>query len=160
MIKKKISSLKGFTLIELLLVIAIIAILAVVVFFALNPAQRFKDAHDARRTSDVDTILSAVHSYIVDNKGAYPTGLSAGMSEAQLGTAASACTISTGGCAVTTAACLDISTPLVKYLKTLPLDPNGGTAAKTNYSVVVDANGIVTVKACGTEGTVNISASR
>lgn len=154
-----IKSKKGFTLIELLLVIGIIAILAIVVFVALNPAQRFKDARDARRTSDVDTLLSAIHSSIVDNKGTLPTGLSVGTSEVQLGTAVTGCAISTGGCTVTTAACLDLSTPLAKYLKTIPIDPTG-TAASTKYSVVVDANGIVTVKACGTEGTTNLSASR
>lgn len=151
---------RGFTLIELLVVIVIISLLAVAVFVALNPAQRFKDARDAKRTSDVDTILSAIHSSIVDSKGSLPTGLSNGMSEAQLGTAGSGCAIATGGCSVTTAACLDLSTPLVKYLKTIPIDPNGGTAATTKYSVVVDTNGIVTVKACGTEGSTNISASR
>lgn len=150
---------RGFTLIELLVVIIIIATLAIVVFAALNPAQRLKDARDARRTSDVDSLLTAIHSSIVDNKGTLPTGLSAGMSEAQLGTAASGCAIATGGCSVVTAACLDLSTPLVKYLKTIPVDPNG-TAASTKYSVVVDTNGIVTVKACGTEGSTNISASR
>jgi len=160
MIKKQLNLKPGFTLIELLLVIAIIAILAVVVFVSLNPSQRFIDARDARRTSDVDTILSAVHSYIVDNDGSLPTGLSEGMSEAQLGTAASACTVATGGCSVTTAACLDLSSVLASYLKSMPTDPNGGTAAETNYSVVVDANGIVTVKACGSEGSSNISASR
>lgn len=149
----------GFTLVELLIVIGIIATLAVVVFVAINPAQRFKDARDSRRTTDVDTILSAVHTYIVDNKGAYPTGLSAGMAEAQLGTSVSSCNVSTGGCSVTTTACLDLSTPLAKYIKSIPTDPNG-TAAKTNYSTVVDSNGIVTVKACGTEGSNNISISR
>jgi len=157
--KKSVSQTKGFTLIELLIVIAIISILAVVVFVALNPAQRFKDARDARRTSDVETILTAIHASIVDNKGTLPTGLTTGMSEAQLGTSATTCTVTTGGCAVTTAACLDLSTPLVKYLKSIPVDPNG-TAAKTNYSVIVDTNGIVTIKACGTEGATNISTSR
>lgn len=152
---------KGFTLIELLLVIGIIAVLAVVVFVALNPAQRFKDARDARRATDVETLLSAVHSSIVDNKGTMPAGLSAGMSEAQLGTAASGCAISSGGCSVTTAACLDLATPLAAYLKTIPVDPTSTyTSAKTGYSVVVDSNGIVTVRACGTEGSTNISASR
>jgi len=156
----RLSIRKGFTLIELLLVIAIISILAVVVFVALDPAKRFKDARDSRRTQDVDTILSAIHASIVDNKGTLPAGLTAGMAESQLGSSATACTVATGGCTVVTAACLDLTTPLAKYLKSIPLDPNGGTAAKTNYAVVVDANGIVSVKACGTEGTVNISASR
>jgi type IV pilus assembly protein PilA len=153
------SSSKGFTLIELLVVIGIISVLAVVVFVALNPSQRLKDAKDARRTSDVDTILTAIHAAIVDAKGTLPAGLSTGMSEAQLGTAASGAAIVTGGCNVATAAALDLSTPLVKYLKAVPIDPNG-TAALTKYSVEVDANNIVTVRACGTEGATNISASR
>jgi len=149
----------GFTLIELLVVIAIIAALSVIVFVALNPAQRLKDSRDARRTSDVDTILTAIHESIVDNKGTLPAGLTAGMVETQLGTSATACTVSTAGCAASASACVDLTTPLAKYLKTIPVDPNG-TAAKTNYSVSVDTNGIVTVKACGTEGTTNISSSR
>jgi prepilin-type N-terminal cleavage/methylation domain-containing protein len=154
---------KGFTLIELLIVIAIIAALAITVFVALNPSQRLKDAKDARRTSDADTILTAIHAAIVDNKGTLPTGLTTSMAETQLGTGATGCAIATGGCTVAAVACVDLTTPLVKYLKSMPIDPNGGTvytAAKTGYSVTVDANNIVTVKACGTEGTTNISVSR
>lgn len=151
---------KGFTLIELLVVITIIAALAVVVFVALNPAKRLQDARDARRTTDVDSLLTAIHTYIVDNKGAYPTGLTAGMSEVQLGTAAASCQITSGGCNALGAACLDLGTPLVKYLKTIPTDPKVGSAAATNYTVVVDTNGIVSIKACGAEGGSNIIISR
>lgn len=159
----KVSS-KGFTLIELLLVVTIIALLAISVFVALNPAQRLKDTKNARRSADVDTILTAIHSYIIDNKGTLPTGLSTGMAEAQLGTAASGCALTSAtkspSCNVTTAACLDLSTVLAAYLSKIPIDPSGydgnvsstpdasASAAKTNYSVVVDTNGIVTVKAC------------
>lgn len=149
---------KGFTLIEILVVIAIIAILAVVVFVALNPAKRIADSKDSRRNTDVDSILTAVHSFVVDNKGALPTGLSNGMAERQLGTAGSGATISSGGCAVTNDAALDMSTPLASYLKSIPVDPDG-TDALTQYSISVDANGIVTVKACGAENS-TISASR
>jgi prepilin-type N-terminal cleavage/methylation domain-containing protein len=154
---------KGFTLIELLIVVSVISALAVTVFVALNPAQRLKDAKDSRRAADVDTILTAIHASIVDTKGSLPAGLTTGMSETQLGTGASGCAIATGGCSVTATACVNLATPLDKYLKTIPIDPSGGTtytAAKTGYSVSVDANNIVTVKACGTEGTVNIAASR
>ena len=160
-IKKK--QQKGFTLIELLIVIAIIAALAISVFVALNPAQRLKDAKDARRTADADTILTAIHAAIVDNKGTLPAGLTTSMAETQLGTGAAGCAIATGGCTVVAVDCVDLSTSLVKYLKSMPIDPNSGTvytAAKTGYSVTVDANNIVTVKACGTEGTTNISVSR
>src|SRR5260221_8328195 len=83
---------KGFTLIELLIVIVIITALAVTVFVALNPVKRTQDAREARRTSDVETILTAIHEYIVDNKGALPTGLSTSMTLTQIGTGA-ACTL-------------------------------------------------------------------
>ena len=109
---------KGFTLIELLVVIVIIAVLAVTVFVALNPGKRIKDARDSRRLSDLDSVLTAVHEYIVDNKGNLPTGLSAGMVEKQLGTAVTGCTTASGGCSVAgNADCVDLTTPLVKYLK-------------------------------------------
>ncbi len=155
------NSKEGFTLIELLIVIVIIATLAVVVFVALNPAQRFQDARNARRTSDVNTILTAVHAYIVDNGGSLPSGLSTGMSQVQLGSASSGCAISTGGCSVTASSCTNLATPLVKYLKTIPVDPSlSSSSTSTGYGIVVDANNIVTVTACRAEGSTTISASR
>lgn len=164
-IKSQFSIRKGFTLIELLIVIVIIATLAVTVFVALDPAKRLKDTRDARRTSDIQSILTAIHQSIVDNKGVLPTGLSAGMAEEQLGTDATGCAIATATCNVVGGAnpgesCLDLTTPLVKYLKSIPLDPNGGTAGKTKFSVVVDTNNIVTVKACGAENVASITVSR
>src|SRR5690349_9240278 len=128
---------KGFTLIELLVVITIIATLLVVVFVALNPGGRLQQARDARRTSDVDSILTAVHQYIIDNNSTAPTGLST--TEQQIGTATTGCAISTGGCGVTADSCLDLTTPLAKYLASMPIDPLGGTtytSGKTGYSAV------------------------
>src|SRR3990167_9341139 len=165
------SKQKGFTLIELLVAITIVAILAVSVFVALNPAQRLKDAKDARRASDLDSILSAIHQSIVDNKGAYPSNMPAAGTEVQLGTDAAGCAIATGGCGVVTAACTDLmtgGTNLAKYLKTMPVDPTAGTtfdAGATGYCLLLDTNGIVTVRSCGSETptgetTVEISAAR
>ncbi len=158
---------KGFTLIELLLVVTVLSVLSVAVFSALNPAQRLKDSKNAKRSVDVDTILTAVHQYIIDNKGTLPTGLSVGMAEAQLGTASSGCALTSAtrnpSCNVTTAACLDLATPLAAYLSKVPIDPTGydgntaatadasASATKTNYSIAVDDNGIVTVKSCITD---------
>ena len=157
----KITKMKqnGFTLIELLIVIVIILLLAVTVFVALNPSKRIKDAKDARRTADVETILTAVHEYIVDNKGAYPSGLSAGLAEVQLGTNTSGCGITAGGCLASTAACLDLSSALSNYLKSVPYDPGIGSASATGYTIGVSSAGIVTVKACDAENT-TISISR
>lgn len=159
---KNFSSRKGFTLIELLIVITIIAALAVTVFVALNPAKRLADARDARRTSDVDSILTAIHQSIVDNKGSLPSNMPAAGTVAQLGTAAVGCaTYGTDACG-TQAACVNLmsgTNNLSAYLQSMPVDPLAADANETGYSVVVDANGIVTVGSCAAESAV-ISASR
>lgn len=155
----KLKQKRGFTLIEILLVITILAVFAGIIFVALNPSKRIKDAKDSRRASDVDSLLTAVHQYIIDNKGTVPAGIDTTMR--QLGTAVTGCTISNTFCTVTPTSCLDLSatTLLGKYLKSIPVDPNG-TAALTQYAVTADVNGIVTVTACGTEGTTVINAAR
>jgi prepilin-type N-terminal cleavage/methylation domain-containing protein len=136
---------KGFTLIELLVVIAIIAILATVVFVALDPLTRFADARDARRVNDVNSILTAVHEYIVDNDGALPPGLTTGQAATELGSCGT---------------CDDLSTPLAPYLKSMPLDPSGGTETNTGYSVEVDTNNIVTIASLNAEGGDPVEVSR
>lgn len=137
----------GFTLIEILLVIGIIAVLATVVIVALDPITRFQDARDSRRLSDIQSILSAVQQYIIDNKGALPTGLDT--TEKQVGTASSGCALCDGICCVSgDTDCIDFSGDLDKYLKSLPYDPENGSAELTRYSIVADSNNIVTVRAC------------
>jgi prepilin-type N-terminal cleavage/methylation domain-containing protein len=152
---------KGFTLIELLVVVTILAVLAVTVFVALNPSKRIKDSKDARRATDIDTILTAVHEKIVDDKGAIPSWLTT--TEKQIGTAVTGCIIATGTCAVAaTADCVNPVAPangLDKYLKSNPIDPDG-TAALTGYTIVLDANNIVTVKACKVENSASLTISR
>lgn len=148
MLRKKRVTLKteGFTLVEILLVIGIIAVLATVVIVSLDPATRFQNARDARRLSDIQSILSAVQQYIVDHKGTLPDSL--GTTEMQIGTATSGCELTYGTCSANLTSCLDFSTSLSPYLKELPYDPETGSVAQTHYTVVVDSNNIVTVRAC------------
>lgn len=153
-----LSSRKGFTLIEILLVIGIIAVLATVVIVSLDPATRFQNARDARRLADIQSILSAVQQYIVDNRGTLPSGLDT--SEKQLGTGSSGCTLTDGICSANVSYCLDLSSTLAPYLKDIPYDPENGSAARTRYTVVVDSNNIVTVRACDSADTTIDEVSR
>ncbi|MFA5230314.1 MAG: prepilin-type N-terminal cleavage/methylation domain-containing protein [Candidatus Paceibacterota bacterium] len=57
---------KGFTLVELMIVIAILAILAAIVIFALNPAELFRRARDSQRMSDLRVLSSALSYYLAD----------------------------------------------------------------------------------------------
>ncbi|QQR78607.1 MAG: type II secretion system protein [Candidatus Moraniibacteriota bacterium] len=148
----------AFTLIEILLAIGIIAVLATVVVVSLDPISRFRDARDARRLSDIQSILSAVHQYVIDNQGAFPAGLDT--TERQIGTASSGCTIG-GQCAVAgDGDCVDVSTSLERYLKDIPFDPSAGELARSHYSISLNPNNIVTVTACDSDDASIAAVSR
>jgi len=65
---------KGFTLVELMIVIAILAILAAIVIFALNPAELFRRARDSQRMSDLRVLSSAISYYLADVTTPYLDG--------------------------------------------------------------------------------------
>src|SRR5579862_3718129 len=157
-IKELQKNQKGFTLIELLIVIVIIAALAVTVFTALNPIKRIKDAHDSRRSSDVDTILSAIHSYIVDHNGSLPptlqTASGGNPGSWTIGTCAAGCNASTLGATYTPVApaafacaaanatvSVNLGADLTSYLKSVPVDPLSSTTTNS-YMVTLGAGNI------------------
>ena len=63
---------RGFTLMEVIIVVAIIAILASAVLIALNPAKNLRDARNATRWSQMNSITNGIYSYVIENKGVYP----------------------------------------------------------------------------------------
>ena len=159
---KRSGSEKGFTLIELLIVVAVIAILAAVVFVALDPLQRFQESRDATRWSDVGAILDATKVDQVDNGGAYIAAVTALTARTyyQVGTCANG---GDAGCtAQTTAAtCADLTGLATEgYLASVPMDPSSGTAAETDYYIMRAATGVITVGACDPEGATPITLSR
>lgn len=153
---------RGFTLIELLIVIAIIAILAAVVFVALDPLTRFKEARDSTRWSDVTAILNAAKIHQIDNDGAYLTAI-AGLTDGLYYTIGTCASGGDTGCTAQTtqAACADL-TALVTggYIGEIPMDPSTGAAAKTDYYIQKVATGILTVGTCDPESAAAISVSR
>lgn len=145
---------RAFTLIELILVIAIIAILAAMIFVALDPARRFNESRNSRRWSDVSTILEAVVKYQTDHEGQHFTPVSTiGAGNFHIigtctGDGATGCTAET-----TQINCIDLTNIGSNYLADIPKDPLSGTDVKTDYYISVDSNGAVTVGSCDPEGT-------
>ena len=140
---------KGFTLIELLLVIGIIAILASIVIVAINPTKQLADARDAQRRSDVNTVLNAVYQYAIDNTGNLPAGITT--------TAQEICKTGSADCT----GFLDLA-PLTNnstYLVTIPVDPGGPSDNGTDYTILQNSDGRVTVAAPSAENT-TISVTR
>ncbi len=136
---------KGFTLIELLLVIGIIAILASIVILAINPAKLPGNTSDAQRRSDVHTILNAVFSYVVDNDGSLPKGISTVRKEI--------CASASGTACGNPAATIDLDVLTGSFLLKLPRDPAlPATSSGTQYFIVKDANGHITIDAPRAEG--------
>lgn len=64
---------KAFTLVELLIVIAILAVLATVVFVVINPGQRINEATDTKLRQETEAMQKAFELYAIDNGGEYPT---------------------------------------------------------------------------------------
>jgi len=110
---------EAFTLIEVLIVVVILAILASIVIFAINPGRQIAQANNAQRDNDVKAILDAVYQYTVDNRGDYPAVIPT--SPTSIGSDD-----------------LDICEKLVPdYLTAMPFDPDqigGGYTDCTDYN--------------------------
>src|SRR5258708_22579136 len=142
------SAQRGFTLIELLVVIGILTVLMAIVLVAVNPSRQFSQANNAKRTSDITTIVNAIHQYEIDNKGKLPAGIPA----------TTAATIANTG--------VDICAALVStYTAQMPIDPLVGTytscaSYNTGYTVVSSANNRVTVAAPNAEMAATITITQ
>ena len=156
---------KGFTLIELLIVMAIISIIAAVVFVALDPLTRFRDSRDAARWTDISGIVSAIKINQVDNGGPYLATVAAmNPGEVYMITdgvpAAPNCNAGAAYCdapdvtaeTVPGDHCVNLADLITQgYLGKVPVSPNGdGSWNKnlTGYTMEKSSTGILTVRAC------------
>lgn len=145
---------QGFTLMELLIVIAIIIVLAAAVFVALNPAKRFQDARDATRASDITNVVSALKTQQVDDGGTYIAAVAAIPVDTayQIGTNGAGCN---AGCTATAtaAACVDLTALQTEgVLGSIPFDPSSGALTASDYYLIRNTVGTITVGACDPEG--------
>jgi type IV pilus assembly protein PilA len=150
---------RGFTLIEVLVVIGIIAILAAVVLVAVNPSRQFKLARDSQRTSNVNTLLNAIHQNMAEHRGVFTCAGVVRDIPTTVRTVKSATTAPENEG--------DIASCLVPdYISTLPFDPSLVGAHYTDladydtgYVIYRDANNRVTASSTG-ELTPSISVTR
>lgn len=140
---------KGFTLLEILLVVAAIAILASIVIFAINPNKQLGDTRNAQRRSDVNTILSAVYQYTVDNDGTLPSTITT--------TATEIC--ATGASSCTSLIDLSVLTTNEEYLISIPNEPQKTNSGGAGYMIKKSSNGRITVEAQFEEQSATISAA-
>ena len=161
---------KGFTLIELLIVIAVIAILAAIVFVAINPLARFQDSRNARRWTDVNAVLSAIKLHQLDNSGVYLDAIDDLTNDLyyQIGGGGACNDTCLNPTVVLQTTCADLEELTDDgYLPDIPIDPNasGASEDETRYYIVKHANGSITVGNCSEElgsnsAIPNISVSR
>ena len=144
------SNKQGFTLLEILLVVAIIAVLAGIIILAINPKKQLGDSRNTRRQADVNTILSSVYQYYIDNSTTTTLGIPSSETEI-CRTDANTCT-----------GLIDLSliTEHEKYLTAIPTDPTGNTENGTGYIILRTINGRIKVTAPNAENSEVISATR
>ena len=145
---------KGFTLVELIIVIAIIAILAGAIFVAIDPARRLHEARNARRWSDVNTIVNAIKQYQVDNEGEHYYEVEDAYEDeySVLGEDALLCSYECVAVPMVSNDCVDLTDIGTEYLAVVPADPKTGDQEYTGYYLYKDSNGAITIGACDAEG--------
>lgn len=161
---------RGFTLIELLIVIAIIAILAAVVFVSLDPLRRFKDTRDSRRWQDVTNIMTAIKLEQIDGGGYYLSVIDNMASDTvyMIGTSGTTCSDHNANCDTNVAGinyCVDLADLVTDgYLAAIPINPNGTgnwSALTTGYTLERDtSNDGLYVRSCESENSTEIYVVR
>ena len=150
--QRLINKKMGFTLLEILLVIAAIAILAGVVIVAINPGKQLAETRNAKRNSNVNTILNAVYQYSIDNNGIIPTSIPPIASGACGEAINEICPTDLGSCG--SLVDLEVLTLNEEYLVSIPEDPQGPSGANPNgagYHIVQTSNGRIEVCAPNAE---------
>ncbi len=146
--KARLSAQQGFSLVELLVVIAIIGILAGTVLVSVLSVHT--RGRDAKRASDIATIMNAIYQYALDNGNQLPATLTP--------TPTNICETGATSCA----GLIDLSvlTTNQKYLVSIPIDPLSTSTNDTKYTISENASGRVTISAPNVESTTTMSITR
>lgn len=148
---------RAFTLLEVLLVVAIIAILAGIIIVALNPGKQLGDSRNSQRKADVNTLISAVYQYSIDNNGNLPASITV---SATCDTPATNEICKQGAASCTGLVDLGAIVLDQKYLTAIPTDPSGGSTNGSGYFIAKSANGRVTACAPAAEQGASITVTK
>ena len=123
---------RAFTLIELLLVIGIIAVLASIVIFAINPSSQLCKAANTKRTAHAREIKSAILQYLISSSQ-IPAGISSGVMP-----------ICTYG--ITDVSCVNLDVLVAQnFITTLEHDVLETNPIITGYTVYQNTGGFIAV---------------
>lgn len=153
---------RGFTLIEFAILLGILGALTAVLFAALNPVARFREARDAKRWSDAQNILKAIKADQTNNGGSYMQSVSELEADVsyQIGTAKEGCDTGCGN-QTTAPSCANLVNLVSEhYMTAVPFDAKFGNVERTNYFIIRHASGALEVGACNPESTDDISVMR
>ena len=149
----------GFTLVELLVVMAILSILFALVLVAVNPVRQTQQANNAKRRTDINTIVNAVNQYAADNR-ALPSGITTTIQ--LIGTGGGSCSMVACGGETPSSSCYDLGGVVAStYTASMPYDPTTGSDSNTRYGIKKSSsNNRVTVRACDAELSATIEVSQ
>ncbi len=145
---------KSFTLVELIIVIAIVAVLAGAIFVAIDPARRLHEVRNARRQSDVNTILDAVKKYQVDNEGEHYDEVNDAyeLEYSVIGEDALLCSYDCTAVPAVSSDCVDLTDIGSEYMAVVPVDPKTGDQEYSGYYLYKHENSAITIGSCDPEG--------
>ena len=141
---------RGFSIIESMMVASLVSVIVSLTIVALNPIADFAGARNAKRWSDVNALLNALHGHLVNNGGGLPIGIDS--------TPREVCTEDANVVACTGGGKLDLSTLVGVAFPVIPVDPEGGSGLGSGYAVYVK-EGRLTVMALRAEEGGTIEAS-
>lgn len=137
---------EGLNSTELALLFLIFLVLAIIVFFTLNPVHRSAVQRDERRLSDITLLLEGfVFEYERDPSFLYELQ----DSTMQIGTAEDGCKKNCPQASV--AACFNANTRILKHIGDIPFDPQTGTQERTGYYVLFNDSRELIVGSCSVE---------
>lgn len=140
---------QGISLLEVILVVTALFLLTGITVLAINPGDKLGDKNNTQRRVDIQVVLDAIYQYSVDHGGNPPKTITA--------TSTEICLTGSGCRGLISLSALTLDH---KYLKNLPVDPDGATDNGTNYFISRSPDGKITISAPRAEKGENISVTR